>query len=55
MLLQEIENHVASLTDVAGVHGHLSEEIAHVGHDDRQCSQSVPQVVEGEEALGSHA
>lgn len=48
MLFQEVEDHVAPATDVAGVHGHLTEEIFAVGIDDGQSSQSVPQIVEGE-------
>ena len=31
ILLQEVENHVASLTDVRGIHGHLAEEVLDVG------------------------
>ena len=42
MLVEEVENHVASFSYVRGIHGYLSEEIFHVGHDDCQCAQSVP-------------
>ena len=55
MLVEEVEDHVAAATDIGGVHGELAEEVAHVGHDDGECAQSVPEVVEGEEALRAHA
>ena len=55
MLAQEVQNHVAPLAYVAGVHGHFAEEVAHVGHDDGECAESVPEVVEGDEAFGTHA
>ena len=51
MFPQEVQNHVAPLADVIGIHGHLPEEIFHVGHDDRQRAKSVPQVVEGKQSL----
>ena len=55
VFLEEIENHVAAPADVGGIHGHLAEEILDVGLDDGERAQPVPQVVEGEEALGPHA
>ncbi len=55
VLLQEEEDHVAGYAVVAGVHGDLAEEIAYVGFDDGEGSESVPQVVEGEEGLDACA
>ena len=54
MLFEEVQNHVTSLTDVRGIHGHLAEEILDVGAYDGERSEAVPQVVEGEKALCAH-
>ena len=51
MLSQEIKNHVASFTDIAGIHGNLSEEILHVGHNHRQRTQVVPQIIQCEQTF----
>lgn len=42
VLLQEEEDHVARHAVIAGVHGDLAEEVAHVGLDDGEGSESVP-------------
>ena len=55
VLLEEVENHVAAAAYVRRVHGHLAEEVLHVGLDDGERTESVPQVVECEEALRSAA
>ena len=55
MFVEEIEYHVAPLAVVGGIHGHLSEEVFHAGHDYGERSEAVPQIVEGEKALGPHA
>ena len=54
MLLEEVEYKVSAKTYVAWVHRHLAKVILHLGVDDGQSAQSVPQVVECKEALGSH-
>ena len=51
MFFQEIQDHVASLAYVRGIHGHLAKEILYVGLDDGECSKTVPQIIEGEERL----
>ena len=53
VLLEEVENHVAAAAYVRRVHSHLAEEILHVRLDDGECAETVPQVVEREEALRS--
>ena len=53
IFLQEIENHVAALSRVAGVHGELAVVIFAIGQGHCQGTKSVPEVVEGEETLGS--
>lgn len=52
VLLEEIEDHVAADADVARIHGHLAKEVPDVGIDDRQRAETIPKVVEGEDALG---
>ena len=51
MLLQEIENHVASLSDIGGIHGHFSKEILDIGLDDSQSTQAVPKIIKCKEAF----
>lgn len=55
VLLEEVEDHVAATAYVRRVHGHLAEEVLHVGLDDGERAESVPEVVECEEALRSAA
>ena len=54
MLLQEIENHIATLTDVRRIHRHLSKEIFSIGHNYGKCSQTVPEIIERKKAFGAH-
>ena len=42
VLSQEVKDHVTSLPDVGGVHGHLAEVVFDVGANDGNGSQSVP-------------
>ena len=42
MLLEEVENHVASLANVGGIHGHFAEEIPHLRIYHGQRAQAVP-------------
>ena len=46
VLVQEIENHVATGAMIAGIHGHLAKVILHVGLDNGERTQSVPQVIQ---------
>ncbi len=46
ILVEEVEYHVAAHRRVARVHGHLSEEIAYLGIDNRERAEAVPKVVE---------
>ena len=55
MLLEEIQNHVASTADIRRIHRHLAEEILHVRLDDGERSESVPKVVKSEKTLGTTA
>ena len=38
MFLQEIKNHVSSLTMITWIHSYFTKEILHIGHYHRQCS-----------------
>ena len=42
MLLEEVENHVATSTDVGRIHGHLAKEILEFRIKNRQGSQTIP-------------
>ena len=53
MLEQEVLDQVAGLTVVFRIHGHLSEEVFHCRIGDSECSESVPEVVQCEESLGT--
>ena len=48
-----MEYHVAPCAVEGRVHGELAEEIADLWIFDGECTESVPKVVEGEEAFGS--
>ena len=52
MALEEIEDHITCLAVEARIHGHLPEEVFQIGDHHRECTQAVPQVVEGIEAFG---
>ena len=42
IFLEEIEDHVTSRADVAWVHRHLSEVIAHLRIDDHESAEAIP-------------
>ena len=52
---KEIQNHVAAVGIVARIHGHLTEEITHVGIYYRQRAETVPEIVEGIQCLYAYA
>ena len=52
MLLQEIKYHVTSPADIRRVHRHLTEEILEIRIENGQCTETIPQVVQGEDAFG---
>lgn len=53
--LEEVEYHIAGHGVVGGVHGELTEEVAHGGFNDHEGTEPVPQVVKGVETLTAHA
>ena len=53
MLVEEIQYHVSAHTVETGIHGKLAKEVAHCGFYHHQGTQSVPQVVQGKDALSS--
>ena len=55
ILLEEVQDEVATASVVRRVHGHLAEEVAHVGFDDGDCSDAVPKVVEREDGFDAGA
>ena len=55
MLAQEVENHISAATDIAGIHRNLTEEILELGIEHGEGAKAVPEVVEGEDALGVFA
>ena len=55
VLVHEIKDHVAALGGVFGIHRDFSEKVAHLGMDHRERSQTVPEIVEGEDGFGSGA
>ena len=52
--MQEVENHVSSTTDIRGVHRKFTEEIAHVGFDNRQSTQTIPEIIKCKKAFCPH-
>ena len=55
MLLEEIENHVATTANIRRIHCHLAKEIFQLGIEHSKSSQTIPQVVERKDALAVHA
>ena len=51
MLVHEEKDHVAAYLAVAGIHGHLAEQVFYSGIEHHEGTQPVPQVVEGENCL----
>lgn len=52
--VEEIQQQVSAVNGIAGIHRHLAKEILYLRMDDGECSKSVPQVVKGKDAFGSH-
>ena len=48
---QEVEQQVAALSLVRGIHRHLAQQIFGVGVEHGECAQAVPEVVERENRL----
>ena len=51
MLEEEVLDEVSCLTVVLRIHGHLAEEVLHVGALDDERSETVPKVIESEKRL----
>ena len=51
MLLEEVENHVATTTDVRWIHRHLAKEILHLWVKHSQGAQAIPEIIQGKDAL----
>ena len=49
VFFEEIQYHVSPFADVRGIHGHLAEEVFHVGLYYGEGAKSVPKIVEREE------
>ena len=52
--MQEIKNHISSTPDVRGIHGKFAEEIAHIGLDDRQSTQTIPEIIKSKKTFCAH-
>ena len=52
--VQERQQQVAAVDGIGGIHRHLAKEVFYLGVDNGEGAQAVPQVVEDEDALGSH-
>ena len=55
MLVQEIEQHIAAFSDIRRIHRHLSEEIFDIRPNHCEGAETVPEIIESEQALRSHA
>ena len=51
VLVEEVQNHVASHSVVAGIHGELAEEVANGWFDDDNSAETIPKIVESKDTF----